>query len=86
MDLTNKKSNIISNLVLHTELFMQELDKLEELHDAASSAGLSFVDADFTNYNQHLNAADFGNLRNTISSLRTLITSGHLTNLNKARP
>lgn len=80
-----KKYNFISRTITATELFMQSLEQLEDLNDASISAGLDFVDADFIEPYDYLTASDFDSLQYTISQLRTLITSGHLTNLNKAR-
>ncbi len=85
-DLSSKKSNIASDMIAGADLVMRGVELLEAAHNEATSAGLSFVDDDFAGGNGHLNAADFSNLRNTASQIKTLITAGHLTNLNKARP
>lgn len=85
-DLTNKKHAVINDMVINADALLRAINALEDANEKIVSAGLEMVDADFTGVNQHLSAADFANLRNTATQLKTLITAGHLTNLNKARP
>jgi hypothetical protein len=84
-DLTNKKSNVISDMVAGADLLMRGKELLEQTQAEISSAGLTFADGDFVGSNAHLAAVDFTNLQNTATQLDTLL-GAHKTNLNKARP
>lgn len=88
VDLSRKKSDAISNLVIYARTGITTAAQIAELVAFITDSGFlsgganPVVDADFVGDNQHMNAADFNA---AVTSLATLaLSTGNRTTLRKA--